>query len=88
MARRGVGYARDEIFKQLLGYAAGDEHEFAAAVFVGPAVQRGGGVEDVLYAVDDQRTITAFKVENALDSQQVRADQHQQHLQQGIDAFR
>jgi len=46
-------------------HVAGDEHQARAAILAGPGGQRHRRMEDVLYAVDDDRRILPLDVEDA-----------------------
>src|SRR5829696_9395355 len=55
-----------------LGDVAGDEHHAALAVVaLGPGIERGRRMEDVLHAVDHHRLVGVLDVQDALHAQQV-----------------
>src|SRR5882757_10851413 len=55
-----------------LGDVAGDEHDAALAVIaLGPGVERGRRMEDVLHAVDHDGLVGVLDVQDALHAQEV-----------------
>src|ERR1044072_5094105 len=70
----GLEEGGEELADGALGDVAGDEHHAALAVVaLGPGVERGRGMEDVLHAVDHDRLVGVLDVQDALHAQEVGA---------------
>src|SRR5258708_4626243 len=68
----GVEEGSEDLADGALGDVAGDEHDAALAVVaLGPGVERGRRMEDVLHAVDDDRLVGVLDVQDALHAQEV-----------------
>src|SRR5260370_29164900 len=70
----GVEERGEDLADGALGDVAGDEHDAALAVVaLGPGVERGRRMEDVLHAVDDDRLVGVLDVQDALHAQKIGA---------------
>src|SRR5882757_7153388 len=68
----GVEEGGEDLADGALGDVAGDEHDAALAVVaLGPGVERGRRMEDVLHAVDDDRLVGILDVQDALHAQKI-----------------
>src|SRR5258708_14860742 len=68
----GVEERGEDLADGALGDVAGDEHDAALAVVaLGPVVERGRRMEDVLHAVDHDRLVGILDVYDALHARKI-----------------
>ena len=53
--------------------SSGDEHDPRSVIGIRPRVQHHRGMEDVVHAVHDHRSVLADQVQDALDAQEIVA---------------